>query len=168
MNRRIPLPSPFDTAEIPVSRRRDYESAEDAPAVRKELDENLLHLTTACIVSGAAALVLLVLAFIAAALPAMPGVLAGETVYPAVALVLLAAAARYQLENTAERFAGSGQKADPRQPDRFGRSGCAAAGAHRADHKRLHERGHPAGRACRVGALRQHRRQADERRHRAG
>lgn len=28
---------PFDTAEIPVSRRRDFESAEDAPAVRKEL-----------------------------------------------------------------------------------------------------------------------------------
>ena len=84
---------PFDTAEIPVPRRRDYESAEDAPAVRKELDQNLLQLTTACLVSGAVALVLLVLAFIAAALPAMPGVLAGETVYPAVALVLLAVAA---------------------------------------------------------------------------
>ena len=34
-------------------------------------------MTTACIVSGAAALVLLVLAFIAT-LPAMPGVLAGN------------------------------------------------------------------------------------------
>ena len=110
---------PFDTAEIPVSRRRDFESAEDAPAVRKELDENLLHLTTACIVSGAAALVLLVLAFIAAALPAMPGVLAGETVYPAVALVLLAVAAGINWKTLLNGFAGSGQKADPRQPDRF-------------------------------------------------
>lgn len=114
MNRRIPLPSPFDTAEIPVSRRRDFESAEDAPAVRKELDENLLHLTTACIVSGAAALVLLVLAFIAAALPAMPGVLAGETVYPAVALVLLAAAAGINWKTLLNGLQGLAKKPDPR------------------------------------------------------
>ena len=104
---------PFDTAEIPVSRRRDYESAEDAPAVRKELDENLLHLTTACIVSGAAALVLLVLAFIAAALPAMPGVLAGETVYPAVALVLLAAAAGINWKTLLNGLQGLAKKPTP-------------------------------------------------------
>ena len=104
---------PFDTAEIPVSRRRDYESAEDAPAVRKELDENLLHLTTACIVSGAAALVLLVLAFIAAALPAMPGVLAGETVYPAVALVLLAVAAGINWKTLLNGLQGLAKKPTP-------------------------------------------------------
>ncbi len=104
---------PFDTAEIPVPRRRDYESAEDAPAVRKELDENLLHLTTACIVSGAVALVLLVLAFIAAALPAMPGVLAGETVYPAVALVLLAVAAGINWKTLLNGLQGLAKKPTP-------------------------------------------------------
>ena len=104
---------PFDTAEIPVSHRRDYESAEDAPAVRKELDQNLLQLTTACIVSGAAALVLLVLAFIAAALPAMPGVLAGETVYPAVALVLLAVAAGLNWKTLLSGLQGLAKKPTP-------------------------------------------------------
>ncbi len=104
---------PFDTAEIPVSNRRDYESAEDAPAVRKELDKNLLQLTTACFISGAAALVLLVLAFIAAALPAMPGVLAGETVYPAVALVLLAAAAGINWKTILNGLQGLAKKPTP-------------------------------------------------------
>ena len=104
---------PFDTAEIPVPRRRDYESAEDAPAVRKELDQNLLQLTTACIVSGAVALVLLVLAFIAAALPAMPGVLAGETVYPAVALVLLAVAAGINWKTLLNGLQGLAKKPTP-------------------------------------------------------
>lgn len=104
---------PFDTAEIPVAPRRDYESAEDAPAVRQELDKNLLQLTTACIVSGAAALVLLVLAFIAAALPAMPGVLAGETVYPAVALVLLAVAAGINWKTMLNGLQGLAKKPTP-------------------------------------------------------
>ena len=104
---------PFDTAEIPVSPRRDYESAEDAPAVRNELDKNLLQLTTACIVSGVAALVLLVLAFIAAALPAMPGVLAGETVYPAVALVLLAVAGGINWKTILNGLQGLAKKPTP-------------------------------------------------------
>ncbi len=104
---------PFDTAEIPVPRRRDYESAEDAPAVRKELDQNLLQLTTACIVSGTVALVLLVLAFIAAALPTMPGVLAGETVYPAVALVLLAVAAGINWKTFLSGLQGLAKKPTP-------------------------------------------------------
>ena len=105
--------TPFDTAEIPVSHRRDYESADDAPAVRKELDQNLLRLTTACLVSGAATLVLLVLAFMAAALPAMPGPLAGTTVYPAVALVLLAVAASINYQTMLTGLRGLAKKPTP-------------------------------------------------------
>lgn len=104
---------PFDTTEIPVPNHRDYESAEDAPAVRKELDQQLLNLTTACIVSGAAALVLLVLAFMAAALPAMPGPLAGATVYPAVALVLLAVAGGINWRTMLSGLQGLAKKPSP-------------------------------------------------------
>ena len=83
---------PFETAELPPVRRHDYERAEDAPAVRRELDQQVLYYTTACFVTGAVAAVLLVLGLLAAALPVLPGPLAGPSVYPAVALVLLAAA----------------------------------------------------------------------------
>ena len=83
---------PFETAELPPVRRHDYERAEDAPAVRRELDQQVLYYTTASFATGAAAAVLLVLGLLAAALPVLPGPLAGPSVYPAVALALLAAA----------------------------------------------------------------------------
>ena len=83
---------PFETAELPPVRRHDYERAEDAPAVRRELDQQVLYYTTACFVTGAVAAVLLVLGLLAAALPVLPGPLADGSVYPAVALVLLAVA----------------------------------------------------------------------------
>ena len=83
---------PFETAELPPVRRHDYERAEDAPAVRRELDQQVLYYTTASFVTGAVAAVLLILGLLAAALPVLPGPLAGPSVYPAVALVLLAVA----------------------------------------------------------------------------
>ena len=73
--------SPFETAEIPVPRSREYERAEDAPAVRAELEKNLTMATAGCIVSGVAAAVLIVLGVMAAALPALPGALAEGNVY---------------------------------------------------------------------------------------
>lgn len=83
---------PFASAEFPAARRHDYERAEDAPAVRREVSRQVLYETTAAFVTGAVALVLLVLGLMAAALPVMPGPLADPNVYPAVALILLVAA----------------------------------------------------------------------------
>ncbi|WP_455501636.1 hypothetical protein, partial [Gemmiger sp.] len=80
--------SPFDTAEIPVPHAHEYERAEDAPAVRNELAKKLTQATIACIVSGAAALVIILLAV----LPARPAALNDAMAYPAVLLVLLLAA----------------------------------------------------------------------------
>lgn len=85
-------PAPFETTELPPVRRHDYERAEDAPVVRRELAKQVLNQTTAVLVTGAIAAVLLVLGLLAAALPALPGPLADITVYPAVVLVLLLAA----------------------------------------------------------------------------
>ena len=83
---------PFDTAELPIAHGHEYERAEDAPAVQRQLDNDLLYQSIACIVTLAAAAVLLTLGILAAALPTLPGVLAQPSVYPGVALVLLAAA----------------------------------------------------------------------------
>lgn len=80
--------SPFETAEIPVPHSREYERAEDAPAVRAELAKKLTQATVACLVSGVAAAVMIVLAV----LPVRPAALGDATVYPAVMLVLLLAA----------------------------------------------------------------------------
>ena len=80
--------SPFETAEIPVPHGREYERAEDAPAVRAELAKKLTQATVACLVSGVAAAVMIVLAV----LPVRPAALGDAMVYPAVMLVLLLAA----------------------------------------------------------------------------
>lgn len=80
--------SPFETAEIPVPHSREYERAEDAPAVRAELAKKLTQATVACLVSGVAAAVMIVLAV----LPVRPAALGDSMVYPAVMLVLLLAA----------------------------------------------------------------------------
>ena len=78
----------FETAEIPVPHSREYERAEDAPAVRAELAKKLTQATVACLVSGVAAAVMIVLAV----LPVRPAALGDAMVYPAVMLVLLLAA----------------------------------------------------------------------------
>ena len=44
--------SPFDTAEIPVPHSREYERAEDAPAIRALLAKKRARAGIACIVSG--------------------------------------------------------------------------------------------------------------------
>lgn len=80
--------SPFETAEIPVPHSREYERAEDAPAVRAELAKKLTQATVACLVSGVSAAVMIVLAV----LPVRPAALGDAMVYPAVMLVLLLAA----------------------------------------------------------------------------
>jgi len=80
--------SPFETAEIPVPHSREYERVEDAPAVRAELAKKLTQATVACLVSGVAAAVMIVLAV----LPVRPAALGDAMVYPAVMLVLLLAA----------------------------------------------------------------------------
>ena len=80
--------SPFETAEIPVPHSREYERAEDAPAVRAELAKKLTQATVACLMSGVAAAVMIVLAV----LPVRPAALGDAMVYPTVMLVLLLAA----------------------------------------------------------------------------
>lgn len=80
--------SPFETAEIPVPHSCEYERAEDAPAVRAELAKKLTQATVACLMSGVAAAVMIVLAV----LPVRPAALGDAMVYPAVMLVLLLAA----------------------------------------------------------------------------
>ena len=77
--------SPFDTAEIPVPHSREYERAEDAPAIRALLAKKRARAGIACIVSGAMALVMTVLAL----LPVRPAALNDPMVYPAALLVLL-------------------------------------------------------------------------------
>ncbi len=83
---------PFETAEIPPIHHHEYERAEDAPVVRRELSQQVLYYTTATFVTAAITAVLLILGLMAAAMPSLPGPLADPTVYPAVVLVLLAAA----------------------------------------------------------------------------
>ena len=71
--------SPFDTAEIPVPHSREYERAEDAPAIRALLAKKRARAGIACIVSGAMSLVMIVLAL----LPVRPAALNDPMVYPA-------------------------------------------------------------------------------------
>ena len=80
---------PFETAEIPPVRHHDYERAEDAPQVRRELSQQVLYYTTASLVTGAITAVLLILGLMASTMPVLPGPLADASVYAAVDLVLL-------------------------------------------------------------------------------
>ena len=105
---------PFDTAELPVTHGHEYERAEDAPAVQRQLDNDLLYQSIACIVTLAAAAVLLTLGVLAAALPTLPGVLAQPSVYPGVALVLLVAACAVNWRTVLSGLAGF---ADTPTPD---------------------------------------------------
>lgn len=87
---------PFEEDETPA-RRHEYEHTEDAPAVRRELDTQVLLLTVAAIVCGVAALVMIYLGTAAtgAGLP-MPAPLdpaVGATPLLATLLVLLLASA---------------------------------------------------------------------------
>ena len=85
---------PFEEeAEAAPARRHEYENTADAPAIRRDLDTQVLSLTVAAIVAGAAALVMLYLGTAAAGLGLpMPGLLdpaVGKTPLPAAMLVLL-------------------------------------------------------------------------------
>lgn len=83
---------PFETSEIPPIHHHEYERAEDAPVVRRELSQQVLYYTTATFATAAITAVLLILGLMAAAMPSLPGPLADPMVYPAVVLVLLVAA----------------------------------------------------------------------------
>ena len=101
--------SPFDTAEIPVPHSREYERAEDAPAVRAELAKRLTRATIGCIAAGVAAAVMIVLAV----LPARPAALNDATVYPAVMLVLLLAACTANWQTFLSGFKGLAKMPTP-------------------------------------------------------
>ena len=101
--------SPFDTAEIPVPHSREYERAEDAPAVRAELAKRLTRATIGCIAAGVAAAVMIVLAV----LPARPAALNDATVYPAVMLVLLLAACAANWQTFLSGFKGLAKMPTP-------------------------------------------------------
>ena len=101
--------SPFDTAEIPVPHSREYERAEDAPAVRAELAKRLTWATIGCIAAGVAAAVMIVLAV----LPARPAALNDATVYPAVMLVLLLAACAANWQTFLSGFKGLAKMPTP-------------------------------------------------------
>ena len=101
--------SPFDTAEIPVPHSREYERAEDAPAVRAELAKRLTRATIGCIAAGVSAAVMLVLAV----LPARPAALNDATVYPAVMLVLLLAACAANWQTFLSGFKGLAKMPTP-------------------------------------------------------
>lgn len=80
---------PFETAEIPpLAHRREYERAEDAPLIRRELNQQVLYYSTATMITAVLTVVLLVLGLVAAS-PTVTGPLADPTVYPAIVLVLL-------------------------------------------------------------------------------
>ena len=101
--------SPFDTAEIPVPHSREYERAEDAPAVRAELAKRLTRATIGCIAAGVAAAGMIVLAV----LPARPAALNDATVYPAVMLVLLLAACAANWQTFLSGFKGLAKMPTP-------------------------------------------------------
>lgn len=80
---------PFETTEIPpLTHRHEYERAEDAPLVRRELNQQVLYYSTATMITAVLTAVLLVLGLVAAS-PTVTGPLADPTVYPAIVLVLL-------------------------------------------------------------------------------
>nr|WP_317401227.1 hypothetical protein [uncultured Gemmiger sp.] len=84
---------PFEEEEAAKpSRHREYEHLDDAPAVRRDLDNQILLLTAAAIVSGVAAVVMLYLGIAAGGALPMPAPLdpkAGSTPLLATMLVLL-------------------------------------------------------------------------------
>lgn len=104
---------PFESTEIPPLHRHEYERAEDAPVVRRELNQQVLYYTTATFLTGAVTAVLLMLGFLAAALPVLPGPLADSTVYPAVVLVLLLAAGGLCWRTVVSGLVGLAKRATP-------------------------------------------------------
>lgn len=88
---------------------REYERAEDAPAVRAELAKRLTWATIGCIAAGVAAAVMIVLAV----LPARPAALNDATVYPAVMLVLLLAACAANWQTFLSGFKGLAKMPTP-------------------------------------------------------
>ena len=89
--------APFEEEETAAPRRHEYERPDDAPAIRRELDSQVLALTAAAIAAGAAALVMLYLGTAAAGaglpMPAPLDPAVGKTPLPAALLVLLAVTA---------------------------------------------------------------------------
>ena len=89
--------APFEEEETAAPRRHEYERPDDAPTIRRELDSQVLALTAAAIVAGAAALVMLYLGTAAAGaglpMPAPLDPAVGKTPLPAALLVLLAVTA---------------------------------------------------------------------------
>lgn len=104
---------PFETAEIPPIHHHEYERAEDAPVVRRELNQQVLYYTSASFATAAITVVLLVLGLMAAALPSLPGPLADPTVYPAVVLVLLLAAGGLCWRTVLSGVVGLAKRATP-------------------------------------------------------
>ena len=84
---------PFEEEDsAPAAKHREFERLDDAPAVRRELNNRILLLTAAAIVSGAAAAVMLFLGIAAGGTLPMPAPLdptAGSTPLLATMLVLL-------------------------------------------------------------------------------
>ena len=84
---------PFEEEDAaPAPRHREYERLDDAPAVRRELNNRILLLTAAAIVSGVSAAVMLYLGIAAGGTLPMPApldTLAGTTPLLATLLVLL-------------------------------------------------------------------------------
>lgn len=84
--------APFEEETAAPSRHREYEHVEDAPAVRRDLNNQILLLTVAAIVSGIAAVVMLYLGVAAGGglpMPAPLDPLTGATPLLATLLVLL-------------------------------------------------------------------------------
>lgn len=101
--------SPFDTAEIPVPHSREYERAEDAPAIRALLAKKRARAGIACIVSGAMSLVMIVLAL----LPVRPAALNDPMVYPSALLVLLLVSCAVNWRAFLDGFRGLGKTPSP-------------------------------------------------------
>ena len=101
--------SPFDTAEIPVPHSREYERAEDAPAIRALLAKKRARAGIACIVSGAMSLVMIVLAL----LPVRPAALNDPMVYPSALLVLLLVSCAVNWRTFLDGFRGLGKTPSP-------------------------------------------------------
>lgn len=104
---------PFETSEIPPIHHHEYERAEDAPVVRRELSQQVLYYTTATFATAAITAVLLILGLMAAAMPSLPGPLADPMVYPAVVLVLLVAAGGICWRTVVSGLAGLAKRPTP-------------------------------------------------------
>ena len=84
---------------------REYERAEDAPAIRALLAKKRARAGIACIVSGAMSLVMIVLAL----LPVRPAALNDPMVYPAALLVLLLVSCAVNWRTFLDGFRGLGK-----------------------------------------------------------